>query len=1032
MNTKMKRLATGGRIDRSKPITLTFDGKSLTAFEGDTLASALLAHDILLIGRSFKYHRPRGLYSAGVEEPNALVHLGEGPYGEPNARATMIEAFNDLTAKSQNAWPHVGFDIGALNNLLSPFFSAGFYYKTFIGPFQGTQFWMFCEHFIRKAAGMGKANTLEDPDHYEKRHAFCDVLVIGGGVAGLTAALAAGRAGAQVILAEQDFELGGRLLSEPIDGEGAKWLRDIVTELQAMENIRILTRTSVFGAYDGDTYGLIERNAQAAYRASIENSGHPLIRERYWQVHATRSILASGAIERPLLFAGNDKPGVMLAGAVRHYLNRFSVLAGKKVLVCANNDSAYLCAIDMARAGADVTLADMRQSAADEIIHLAQDAGVTLLLGHAVLKAKGWQRVQSAILTSIDDKGRAFGDTHSITCDVIAISGGWTPAIHLWSQHYGKPTYDAETGCFLPASKEEDTMQAAGSVLAVSALQQIISESFKLGKEVAGTCKANQDSGPPPDDFTYQDRLYKGINSGVLDHHNSHSLWAITNAKGRYPGKAFIDLQHDVKVSDIDQAHREGYISVEHLKRYTTSGMATDQGKLSNINAITRMAQLQERPMPEVGTTTFRPPFTPITIGAIVGHNHGLHFRPTRLSPIHHWHEENGAKMTEAGAWKRPWYYSRNSGQIAGSQPSWDCSKAHEDLQTASIREAQNVRQNVGIVDVSTLGKIAIQGPDAVEFLNRIYVNGWKTLQIGRLRYGVMLRDDGFVMDDGATACIGDYDYFMTTTTANAAKVIAFAEYLLQTAWQDMRVHVTSITDQYAAIAVAGPQARNLLSTVVKDADISRETMPNNHWTYGTIGGMSVRIHRMSYSGELAYEVYIPAGYGRYIWECLYQAGQDFGLLPYGTEAMGILRIEKGHIAGPEIEGRTTLKDLGLHRFASSKKAFVGSILRQRPYLEVAERPTLVGLEIEGERGAKAGSLLFPLNGEMKGHGDGWVSSATFSPALSKYIAMGLLKNGQERMGEIIHIANFTEDDVLSAKVISHHFFDPEGERQNG
>ncbi|MBE1285047.1 MAG: sarcosine oxidase subunit alpha family protein [Rhodobacteraceae bacterium] len=996
----MKRLATGGRIDRSKPLTVSFDGKSLPALQGDTLSAAMLAGGVSLVARSFKYHRPRGVFSAGVEEPGAMVHLRDGGRHEPNARATVIEAFDGLVSSSQNAWPNLNFDVGAVNNWASPFLSAGFYYKTFIGPFKhSTKFWMMCETFIRRAAGMGRATHQTDPDTYEKRNAFFDVLVIGGGVAGLSATLSAGRMGAQVMLVEQDFDLGGAVLSDPVGSESESWVSVVRDELLAMENVRLLTRTTAIGAYDGDTYALVERVSD-----HLKAPQNHQVRQRYWLVHAKRVIMATGAIERPLVFGGNDKPGVMLAGAARSYLNRHAILAGQNVVVATNNNSAYEVAADLSQAGASVQLVDMRVSVADSTQAIARAAGATVVLGHGVLEAKGVKAVNRAIIAPVDVSGRAIGPAKTLKTDLIAISGGWAPAVHLWSQRFGKPVHDKASAGFVAPDNPDCPIQAAGTTAAAASLDEVLTQGFNQGVAAAQAAGFTGDAGEIPVTFDTGPFWQAGLSPA----------WATFNAKGKCQGKAFVDFQHDVKINDIDQAHLEGYVSVEHLKRYTTLGMATDQGKLANINALSRMAELRGLEIPEVGTTTFRPPFTPTSIGSIVGHEHGRHFRPTRLSPIHHWHVENGAKMTEAGAWMRPWYYPETG----------------EDLRAAYVREAAHVRGHVGMVDVSTLGKIAVQGPDAAEFLNRMYVNGWKTLAVGRLRYGVMLREDGFVMDDGATARLGEHDYFMSTTTVNAAKVLALAEHLLQTAWKDLRVHVTTVTDQWAAIAVAGPKSRALLSAV-SDADLSREALPSNHFTKASIGSVEVRIHRMSYSGELAYEVYTPSGFGRHVWETIHAAGKAHNLRPYGTESMGALRIEKGHVAGPELEGRTTMKDLGLEGFASSKKPFVGSVLRKRPVLEDPERPILVGLEIEGEKGAKPGSLLFPADGEAKGHGDGWVSSTTWSPALGCNIAMGLLKNGKSRKGETIRVINFVGGETLTAKVVSHHFFDPKGERQN-
>ena len=997
----MRRLPFGGRIDRSAPLNVSFDGRALPAFRGDTLASAMLAGGLSTVGRSFKYHRPRGIWSAGVEEPNALVHLRQGDRREPNVRATTAEAYDGLVSTSQNAWPSVNFDIGAANDRLSPFFGAGFYYKTFIGPFRrSTRFWMMCETIIRRAAGMGRATHLPDPDSYDKCNAYCDVLVIGSGVAGLSAALAAGRAGAQVILVEQDFALGGGLLSEPVGGDGDQWLGTLTTELEKLENVRILRRTTVFGAYDGDTYGLIESVSD-----HLPEPRDHQVRQRYWLVRAQRAVLATGTIERPLVFAGNDRPGVMLAGAVRTYLNRFAVLAGETVVVVTNNDTAYVTAADLADAGASVTLADMRQTVAPEIEAIVHEKGITLLAGHGVLEARGRARVNGATVVPVDEQGRAAGATQHLACDLIAISAGWTPALHLWSQRYGKPVFDAAAGTFVAAATDGHRMQPAGTVAACGSVEEIITHGFRRGDEAARTLGCEKQGSPAP----------SGFRCAALAPGEMSVLFSVSDRDGKFVGKAFVDLQHDVKTSDIDQAHLEGYLSVEHLKRYTTIGMAADQGKTSNVNALALMAALQGSSIAEVGTTTFRPPYTPIAIGAIVGREHGRHFRPTRRSPVHPWHLDHGAEMTEAGVWMRPWYY-----------PEPD-----EDLRRAYIREAAHVRNYVGMIDVSTLGKIAVQGPDAAEFLNRIYVNGWKKLAVGRLRYGVMLREDGIVMDDGATARLGEHDYFMSTTTVNAARVLAFCEHLLQTAWTDLRVHVTTVTDQWAAFAIAGPRARDLLSEV-SDVDLSAETLPNNHFTRATIADIGVRIHRMSYSGELAYEVYVPAGFGLRVWEAIHASGTPFDLIPYGIEAMGALRIEKGHVAGSELDGRTTLEDLGLTSLASTKKPFVGSVLRKRPALQDPVRPALVGLEIDGDTAARAGALLFPMAGETQGHGDGWVSSTTYSPMLGKNIALGFLKGGSTRRGEQVRIVDFVGSDTQNATVVSHHFFDPDGVRQNG
>lgn len=997
-----KRLTTGGRINRKKTLDMRFDGRTLNAHSGDTLASALLASGEVIIARGFKYHRARGVYSSGTEEPNAFVHLREDGRHEPNARATTVEAFDGLRSTSQNSWPDVRLDAGAITGYLSPLLSAGFYYKTFVGPFKGTRFWMFCETFIRKAAGMGRGVKINDPDSYEKVNAFCDVLVVGSGASGLEASLTAAKAGADVILVEQDFELGGSLLSQQVGSKTDDWLEALRSELNAMPNVRILTRTTAFGAYDEDVYGLVEYVGDHQLAPETDQP-----RQRYWLVRTKQTIMATGAIERPLVFGNNDLPGVMLATAIQTYVNRFAVLPGQNIVLTTNNDSTYQVAVQLVKAGANVVLCDARQSVSKKLVDTMSKAGIKLLTGKAVIAAKGHRKVVGAKIVPVNTTGHATGNEQILECDVIGISGGWAPVVHLWSQRFKKPRFDETSQAFVPTEAGSDTVQCAGRMIAAQTLNDRVESGHLAGAKAAKalalkTVRTKKQTLPVID-------LDTGWTQDFLP------VWAITDAVGKTMGKAFVDIQHDVKLTDIDQAYREGYISVEHLKRYTTLGMAPDQGKTSNITALSRMAELNRKTISETGTTTFRPPYTPVAIGALVGHEHGSHFAPTRYTPIHDWHAANGAVMTEAGAWMRPWYYPQGN----------------QTLKDTYISEATHVREHVGMIDVSTLGKIAVQGPDAAEFLNRVYVNGWKTLAVGRLRYGVMLREDGFVMDDGATARLGDNDYFMTTTTVNAAKILAFLEHLLQTSWKDLRVHVTTVTDQWATIAIAGPKSRELLQSTLTGVDISKDAMPNNHFVLAQIGDTQVRIHRMSYSGELAYEVYIPSGHGQQIWETLIAAGEPFNLKPYGTEAMGALRIEKGHVAGPEIEGRTTLKDLGLDGFASTKKPFVGSVLKNRPILIDPAREVLVGLELSGDDGASAGSLIFSLGDPGQGHGEGWVSSTTYSPALEKNIALALIKNGKQRIGEHVQIINYVGNQNLSAKIVSPHFFDPKGERQN-
>ena len=981
------RLPEGGRINRAQPLTVTFDNKKLQAYQGDTLASAMLASNVKVVARSFKYHRPRGVYSAGAEEPCALVHIGEGARGEANVRASA-EAFDGMKARGQHAYPNVRFDLGAVTGLFSPFIAAGFYYKTFIGLTKGTKFWMLCEKHIRRAAGMGKAPEGADPDTYEKINTYCDILIIGAGATGLSAALAAGRAGASVIVAEQDFKLGGALLSSPIGGESDEWLKTTLDELRSMPNVSLLTRAVVFGVYEKDVFGIVQNNANANTQP----------RQRYIVARAKKAILATGAIERPLVFANNDLPGVMLANAARAYLNRHAVLAGKNIIVATNNDSAHAAARELSQAGANVKLIDARPALPAAAMSELKNANVEVVTASGVIKASGWQSVSGALIGEVDDNGILRGKTRKVSCDLIAVAGGWNPAVHLWSQQRGKLQYDNTRHCFIPATKTHGIMHyEPSSPLPPGAT----SSPFPPGRAGVGN---------------WSRELSK--------------VWLITPHKNKTPAKAFVDLQHDVTLADIDLAHREGYRAAEHAKRYTTSAMANDQGKTSAVNTAARLATLRGEAIGEVGIPTFRPPYTPITIGAITARKCGMHFHPLRRTPLHEWHEQRGAKFIEASAWLRPWYYPKDG----------------ETLRDASIREAEHTRAHAGIIDIGTLGKIAVQGPDAAELLNLLYVNEWRTLSSGRLRYGVMLREDGFAMDDGATARIADDEYFMTTTTANAARVLSFAEKMLQTQWQNLRAHVTSITDQWAAFAVAGPNSRAVLTKVLNNVDLSPESFKPNDAKRAYINtgdegeGIPVRVHRLSFSGELAYEIYTPAGHAVQAWRAIMDAGKEFNLQPYGTEAMGIMRIEKGHPTGAEIDGNTTLNDLGFAKLASDKKPFIGSVLRNRPSLLSKDRHRLVGLEFNlplpqagGGRGegVPAGSLIYARDAKPQGGGDGWISSTTYSPTLKKHIALAFVKNGAARKGEVVRVVDFVGNGEWHATIVPRCFYDPENLRQN-
>ncbi|MEE2955039.1 MAG: 2Fe-2S iron-sulfur cluster-binding protein [Pseudomonadota bacterium] len=1004
MKKQPNRLPKGGRIDRGKAFSIKFDGSNIEAYPGDTLASAFLANGKKIVGRSFKYHRPRGIMSAGVEEPNALVNLRKKGRAEPNTRATVIEVYEGLEAESQNCWPTLALDFGVLNNFFSRFLPAGFYYKTFMGSGPGTSGWMFWEKYIRRAAGMGRPVSELDPDSYEKINSYADVLVIGSGPAGLCAALAAGRSGARVILAEQDFLNGGTILNEPCNGEHAEWLTLILKELTSLKNVLLLTRSTVFSAYQKGVYGILER----VWDHVAEPPPYQP-RQRFHLLRAKTTILASGAIEQPLVFENNDLPGVMLANSTRVYLHRYGILTGKKVVVATNNWSAFVTAHDLALVGARVSLVYSGSKINSDVKKLLDASGVETFIGYSVIRARGLRSLKEVDIALTQDKPHSsFPKMITIQVDLLAISGGWAPNLNLWSQLGYKPIFNQSRGAFFPDVDNLENFSCVGLVSPTFRNKNPSEAWFSAGVKAANFCGHKNNPGTvfpipaSPFSTTLGAGLIRGLGIGI--HSNKE-------------GKAFVDFQHDTTIGDIDLADLEGMRSVEHTKRYTTSGMATDQGKTSNINTLARMAELQGGKISDIGITTFRPPYTPISFGAMAAERRGKKFAPTRVSPIHDWHVKIGAKFIAVGPWQRPWFY-----------PAKD-----EGLKEAYIREAEHIRKHVGLVDVSTLGKISVQGPDASEFLNRVYANNFKRLKVGRIRYGVMLREDGLVLDDGTTARLGEFDYFMSTTTANAGSVLSHLEFLLQTSWPNLKVHLTSVTDQWAAIAVAGPKSRQLLQEVTIGCDLRSEALPNMALTETKIGEIPIRLHRMSFSGELAYEIYVGSGWGQIIWDKLIQKGKSFKLIPYGTEAMGTLRIEKGHVSAPELDGRNTLCNLGLERLANKNKQYVGSVLRQRPLLNDQSQQILVGLEvIQKNQQLKPGMLLFSENTPTAGHGEGFVSSVTWSPALNKFIGLGFLIRGNDRLGEKIQSVDFLENKNFSLRVVSPHFFDPQGERQNG
>ena len=971
----------GGLTDRSKTLNFTFNGKSMQGYAGDTLASALLANGQVLVGRSFKYHRPRGIFTAGSEEPNALVQLRRGAEQEPNTRATVAELFDGLSATSQNHRGPLEFDLMAVTDLAAPFLGAGFYYKTFMWP---KAFWeKLYEPIIRASAGLGSLSMEEDPDTYDKGFLHCDLLVIGAGPSGLTAALAGARSGARVILADEDFALGGRLNAETleIDGmAGADWATQTVAELASMDNVRLMSRTTVYGAYDHGIYGALERVTDHL----PSSGGKP--RQVLWRIYSRRAVLAAGATERPIAFGNNDRPGVMLAGAVRTYVNRYGVTPGQRVAVLTNNDDGWRTAADLAARGVAVrAIIDTRDAPA-----FCDVPGARHIRGAGVVNTAGRLALKRITLS----------DGQMIDVDCLAVSGGWNPNVHLTCHQRGRPVWRDDISAFVPGRDLPPGMVVAGAANGQLTLAATLAEGRKAAnaqlKELGFTLSRR----PAP---KAEDEAFEGA-----------PKWHIPSAKTR----AWVDLQNDVTVKDIRQSHLEGFRSVEHLKRYTTTGMATDQGKTSNIAALAIMAECTGKTIPETGTTIFRPPYTPIPLGALAGRSRGQDFRPYRLTPSHEWAKANGASFVEVGNWLRAEWFVK--GDEAGWRDSVD-------------REVLNTRNSVGICDVSTLGKIDIQGQDAAEFLNKVYANGFAKLAVGRVRYGIMLREDGICYDDGTTARMGETHYVMTTTTANAVLVFRQMEFARQCLWPDMDVHLISTTDAWAQFAVAGPNSRNLLRKIVDDTqDMSNEAFPFMACGEVTVcGGTPARLFRISFSGELAYEIAVPARYGNSMMDALVKAGEEFDACPYGLEALGVMRIEKGHAAGNELDGRTTAHNLGMGRMVSSKKDCIGNILSQRPELNREDAEKLVGFRpVDRSQKLIAGAHFINKNDEANMANDqGWMTSVAWSPSLGHSIGLGFIKSGDTRMGEIVRAVSPIHDTEMEVEIVSAQFIDPKGER---
>ncbi|MBA77926.1 MAG: sarcosine oxidase subunit alpha [Tistrella sp.] len=991
------RVPGRGRVDHGRPVTFTFDGRRYQGFAGDTVASALLAHGEHLIGRSFKYHRPRGVLTAGSEEPNALVGTRRGPgRAEPNTRATVREIHDGLAVTSQNRYPNLKLDLGAINDSLHMLLPAGFYYKTFMWP---KSFWdRFYEPFIRAAAGLGVSPTEPDPDGYASRYLHTDLLVVGAGPAGLAAALTAARAGLRVTLVDETAEAGGSLLSEPqavIDGRPAwDWLAAALAELSGL-GVRILTRTTAIGYYHQNMVGLCQRLTD---HLDAPAAGQP--RERLWRVRAGQVVLAQGAIEKPLVFNGNDRPGVMLAGAAQTYLNRYGVRVGSCAVVVTSHDSAWHAAFDLADAGTRIAaIVDTRSQAPAALKAAAEARGITVLASHTVTDTRGRLRIRAVQVNPVTN-GRV-GAAVRIDCDCLLMSGGWTPSLHLFSHTKGSLVWDAAAETFLPGTRTE-ACQIAGAARGLWGIAAALDDGAAMG--AAAVRELGGDPAAAGRHTVTGDRPGTG-----------ESVTELPTDREPARVRAFVDYQNDVTAKDLRLAVREGMRSIEHVKRYTTNGMATDQGKLSNINGLNIAADALGRSQPEVGLTTFRPPYTPTTFGALAGYHRGEHFDVTRKTPIDGWAVDNGAVFEPVGLWRRARYFP----------------KPGEDMEAAVARECRATRASLGIFDASTLGKIEVVGPDAVEFMNRMYTNPWSKLAPGRTRYGLLLGDDGFIRDDGVIGRLTTDRFHVTTTTGGAARVLNMMEDYLQTEWPDLKVWLTSTTEQWATIVLNGPNARNLLSPFVEGLNISDAAFPHMSIAECRVGGFPARLFRVSFTGELGFEVNVPARHGRALWDMLWAAGQRYDICAYGTETMHVLRAEKGYIiVGQDTDGTVTPFDAGLGWAVGQKKPdFVGKRGLQRPDLAAPGRRQLVGLLTrDGRTRLEEGAQLVldpaqPIPMKMVGH----VTSSYQSVALGRPIALALLEGGHDRMGETVWIP--MPDRVIEAEVTGTVFYDPAGDR---
>ncbi len=991
------RLDKGGHIDRSKPLDFSFEGKKYSGFEGDTLASALMANGVSVVGRSFKYHRPRGILAAGFDEPNAIMQIEAGPHTIPNLKATGIELYDGLEANPVNAWPSLAFDALSINSWLSRFIPAAFYYKTFMWPD-----WHVFESTIRKAAGLGVSPKCPDPDGYEKHFAHCDVLVIGGGPAGLLAAQAASRSGARVIIVEHDPEWGGSLLTDPkqMDGEHSDaWIQKIVDELQEAPQTTVLNRTMAFGVYDHGLIGLCERVTD-----HLPISSRSGIRQRIWKVRAAQTIIASGAMERPFVFPNNDRPGIMLASAGETYARRYAAAPGRKVVVVTNNDYGHYCAQSLKKTGVEIAaIADARLQQNTSLPDQIDLNDYPVFFGTTVTNSSGRHRVRSAQLHEIDSAGKAIlGRSRDIDCDTILMSGGWSPVVHLFSQAGGKLVFDAKVQAFIPTTCEQNIV-CVGAATGEYSLTKNLSEAANVGVNAASKSGFECRAMAVP-------KITESEESSV------RAMWQVDVSDIRSTGqKAWIDFQNDVTASDVKLAIRENFQSVEHVKRYTTLGMASDQGKTSNVNGIGVMESVLEKPMAQVGTTKFRPPYDPTTIGAFAGRRVGDNFGPLRALAAEQEHKEAGAKFDDYGGWSRPVCYLQGS----------------ESEDEAVQREAKAVRQGVGMFDASPLGKIEVFGPDAAKFLDRMYANTMSTLKAGQCRYGIMLDENGIVFDDGVLGCLKE-DHFLVGTTSGKATAIAeqFEEWL-QCEWTDLDVVTDNVTSAWSVINLNGPNARALLQKFDCTIDLSPNAFQHMQMREGRLAGVSCRIQRVSFSGELSYEVSVPWAYGASFWQALISEGEAFGVYPFGIEALMILRIEKGYLhVGSDTDGMTVPQDIGFGGILAKKKSdFVGRRSIMRPDAIRKDRRQFVGLEtISGQTPLRVGAHIVSLGKVIPPiHTQGWVTSSVYSPNTAKPAALALVERGTERYGEEVQVWDLGKS--RRARIVRPGVFDPEGRR---